>query len=80
MHYLFSEGKAGYKKYRGMFQFDARNADELSLNVGDIVLVSLVSYHFNKTKRKGKYFVVSLSQSPIKLATSFKAIPQGFIC
>ena len=31
----------GFKKYKAMFQFDARNTDELSLKVGDIVLVSV---------------------------------------
>ena len=29
----------GYRKFRGMFQFEARNHDELSFDVGDIVWV-----------------------------------------
>ncbi len=34
-------GSEGYKKYKAAFQFDARNPDELSLSVGDIVMVSV---------------------------------------
>ncbi len=34
-----------------MFQFDARNADELSLNVGDEVMVSLFSSRYLITVR-----------------------------
>lgn len=29
----------GYRKFRGLFQFDARNSDELSFTTGDIVWV-----------------------------------------
>ncbi|CAO1412704.1 unnamed protein product [Diamesa tonsa] len=32
---------AGYIKYRAIFEFEARNSDELSLQPGDIVMVSL---------------------------------------
>lgn len=33
---------AGYIKYRAIFEFEARNSDELSLQPGDIVMVLIV--------------------------------------
>lgn len=32
--------KPGYVRHQAMYQFDARNTDELSLKVGDIIWVS----------------------------------------
>ena len=45
---IVSGSVVGFKKYKAMYQFDARNADELSLKVGDIVHVSghAIFHHF----------------------------------
>ena len=47
--YVVSGSVVGFKKYKAMYQFDARNADELSLKIGDIVHVSgrSILYHFS---------------------------------
>ena len=36
---LSSADRAGFQRYKAMYQFDARNADELTLIVGDEVMV-----------------------------------------
>lgn len=36
----------GYVKYRAIYEFDARNSDEISFQPGDIVMVRLYIYTY----------------------------------
>lgn len=40
---------AGYVKYRAIYEFSARNADEITFQPGDIVMVSAIDLRDGKT-------------------------------
>jgi len=45
-------GTSGYVKYRSIYEFVARNADEISFQPGDIIMVILSCLLFGKLFRK----------------------------